>query len=110
MARVLVVDDDVLQRELLFEILHGAGHHVTTAVDGSDALHLLDLGHDLVVLDLQTPQVDGYGVLSHIRSSTRFAQTPVIVVSGMATGDWATGGRRSLPVEAHRCRRIRAHR
>lgn len=90
MAHVLVIDDDALERELLFEVLHGAGHDVVTAVDGSDGLEKLAAGPDLIVLDLMTPHVDGYDVLRAVRSNSRFAQTPVIVVSGVATGDWAT--------------------
>ena len=87
MARILVIEDDALLRELAGEILTGAGHEVITAEDGAGGLAQLD-GTDLVIMDLMIPGQDGYELLRMIRvSATR--RLPVVVVSGAATGEWS---------------------
>lgn len=64
MAHVLVVDDDPLIREMLRFVLEDAGHFVTEAGDGEEAIEALTEGSpDCVVLDLMMPRVDGFGVL-----------------------------------------------
>ncbi|MEX0658876.1 MAG: response regulator transcription factor [Egibacteraceae bacterium] len=78
-ARVLVVDDEPMVREVVTRYLEHDGHEVTVAADGSDALrHLAGGPFDLVVLDLMLPGVDGLGVLRELRARS---QTPVIVLT-----------------------------
>ena len=61
MVNILVADDDKNTRLLMKAILEGAGYHVTVAVDGQDALDVLEKEHiDLVVLDVMMPRMDGY--------------------------------------------------
>ena len=82
MATILVVDDDQDIRELIEEILEGAGHEVTLAADGQEALNKLKRrAYDLVVLDIMMPTMSGYEVLEQIRAMPSRASTPVIVVT-----------------------------
>ena len=68
-ARVLVVDDQADIRELLETILTIKGFEVATAEGGTTALQLLSNGErpDLVLLDVQMPDLDGWDTLAHIR-------------------------------------------
>jgi CheY-like chemotaxis protein len=66
--RVLVVDDQEHMRELLVETLSADGHTVDPAEDGVAALRLIDQQtYDLVVSDLQMPQVDGPKLYEEVR-------------------------------------------
>jgi DNA-binding response OmpR family regulator len=82
-ARVLVVDDEPMVREVVSRYLEHDGHEVAVAGDGGMALRLLDEQHfDLIVLDLMLPQVDGLSLLRDLRTRST---TPVIVLT--ARGD-----------------------
>jgi two-component system response regulator MtrA len=82
MATILVVDDDPDIRDLIEAILEAAGHNVTLAADGQEALSKLKRKpYDLVVLDIMMPTMSGYKVLEQIRAMPSRASTPVIVVT-----------------------------
>jgi CheY-like chemotaxis protein len=89
MARVLVVEDDADLRELCSVVLRDAGHEVVEARDGAQAFDRMKTEPSAVVLDLVMPVVDGYEFLKQLRSSSRYALVPVIVISGTATGSWS---------------------
>ena len=66
--RILVVEDEQVLREGLTDLLMGAGHDVTTASDGSEAVqHGTDECFDLVLLDLMLPKLNGIEVLTRLR-------------------------------------------
>lgn len=96
MARILVVDDDPAIRQLLTDVLEIEGHEVRTAADGADAVRALDaVRPDFVVLDVMMPQLDGYGVLRHIRGQEG-DPVPVLMLTaaaepGAAARAWADG-------------------
>ncbi|MCC2111069.1 MAG: sigma-54-dependent Fis family transcriptional regulator, partial [Hyphomicrobiales bacterium] len=79
--RILIVDDDPVQRRLLEAAITKFGYEATTAERGDEALALIDKsGHDgfsLMVLDLVMPDLDGMGVLGRLRE--RGSTLPVIV-------------------------------
>jgi len=80
-GRVLVVDDDPIQRRLLQEIVQKTGHKVKTAENGAEAIRMM-VGpgaseFDLVILDMVMPELDGLGVLTKLRAEK--ISTPVIV-------------------------------
>jgi two-component system, OmpR family, response regulator ResD len=78
-ARVLVVDDEPIVREVLQRYLARGGFEVETAADGRQALEAFEARRpDLVLLDLMLPRVDGLEVFRHIRAQ---AQSPVIMVT-----------------------------
>jgi two-component system chemotaxis sensor kinase CheA len=82
-ASVLVVDDQFIVRELERSILDAAGYRVQTACHGREALAAISDGgqFDLVVTDLQMPELDGLGLLSAIRSDPEHATLPVVIVT-----------------------------
>lgn len=81
MARILIVDDSVTIR-LTIELILKREHETITAVNGQDALEILDRRRiDLIVTDIQMPVMDGYELLQHIRSDERYHQYPVIMLS-----------------------------
>jgi len=85
-SKVLLVDDEDSLRKVMRELLERDGYVVTEARDGVQALDQVDrVGPDIIVLDLNLPGLDGYGVLSHLRSRPATANIPVIVLT--AKGD-----------------------
>ncbi len=84
--KVLLVDDEDSLRKVMKELLERDGYVVAEARDGVQALDQIDrVGPDIIVLDLNLPGLDGYGVLSHLRSRPATAAIPVIVLT--AKGD-----------------------
>ncbi|MDQ1403039.1 MAG: hypothetical protein QOG03_1355 [Actinomycetota bacterium] len=82
MARVLVVDDDPLIREMLRFVLEDAGHEVSESSDGEAALvALTEDAPDCMVLDLMMPRVDGFGVLQSMRAAGLAPSTRVVILS-----------------------------
>ena len=85
-VKVLLVDDEDSLRKVMRELLERDGYNVSEARDGVQALDQIDrVGPDIIVLDLNLPGLDGYGVLSHLRSRPATASIPVIVLT--AKGD-----------------------
>jgi len=85
-SKVLLVDDEDSLRKVMKDLLERDGYIVTEARDGVQALDQVDrVGPDIIVLDLNLPGLDGYGVLSHLRSRPATANIPVIVLT--AKGD-----------------------
>jgi CheY-like chemotaxis protein len=85
-ANVLLVDDEDQLRRVMRDLLERDGYRVVEARDGVEALDQVDRhAPDIIVLDLNLPGLDGYGVLSHLRSRSATAQIPVIVLT--ARGD-----------------------
>jgi CheY-like chemotaxis protein len=83
-GHVLVVDDNVANRELLSRRLLGQGHTVATAENGRQALEMLQRQpFDLVLLDIMMPEVDGYQVLEQLKADARLCHIPVIMISAL---------------------------
>ena len=71
--RVLVVDDDIEFRLLHAELLKGFGYAVETAANGVEALSLMSPSVDLVIMDGDMPEMDGFEVARRIRSDRNTA-------------------------------------
>lgn len=86
-SRVLVVEDSFTVRELQRSILETAGYQVVTARDGSEALRLVqrDPRIDLVITDVQMPELDGLKLTRAIRADPAHASLPIIVVTSMGS-------------------------
>ncbi len=83
---VLLVDDEDQLRRVMRDLLERDGYDVIEAADGVEALDQVDRhAPDIIVLDLNLPGLDGYGVLSHLRSRAATAEIPVVVLT--ARGD-----------------------
>ncbi len=94
--RVLVADDEPINRLLLRRILQRDGHEVHEAAQGAEALKQAQVQcYDLILLDISMPVLDGYGCTSRIRSLPGpNRQTPIIAVTGHAFEDDKTRARR----------------
>ncbi|MBL4613415.1 MAG: response regulator, partial [Magnetovibrio sp.] len=80
--RILVVDDNEMNRELLVRRLERRGFDMDTAVGGLDALEKMAVStYDLVLLDINMPDLDGIAVLEKIRKTEAPSDLPIIMVS-----------------------------
>jgi DNA-binding response OmpR family regulator len=94
-AHVLVVDDEPEIAELERYHLSRAGHRVSLAANGWEALAVArDDRPDLILLDLMLPDLDGFGVCEILRREPGTATIPVVIVSA-----WASGDSRNLGLE-----------
>jgi len=105
--RVLVVDDDPLQRKLLHLSLTNAGFRVATAPDGVAALDAARAAPpDAILSDVLMPRLDGFRLCLAVRQDPRLSRIPVVLVSGaymeMRTGSSRRG---SAPTRSSRGRR-----
>ncbi|MGH7862458.1 MAG: HD domain-containing phosphohydrolase [Candidatus Dormibacteraceae bacterium] len=82
MARVLVVDDNPLNLELMSSYLGQIGVEMVSARNGEDALRQIG-AVDLVLLDVMMPAPDGFEVCRRIRSSPKTSMLPVVMVTGL---------------------------
>ncbi|MFU8827004.1 MAG: PP2C family protein-serine/threonine phosphatase [Brevefilum sp.] len=84
MYEVLVVDDDRLIRMVMGKYLENEGHRVSFAINGREALAmLLTQAYDLVLLDIEMPEMNGYQVLERLLGDPRWRDLPVIVTSAL---------------------------
>ena len=88
--RLLVVEDDDNERELLAGLLRLHGFLVETARNGAEALDYLDAQQmpDFVLLDMQMPQTDGASTIRQIRANDRLANLKVFAVSGTSPSEF----------------------
>jgi CheY-like chemotaxis protein len=85
-GRLLIVDDDPANRELIRRIVEGEGYEIQTAKDGLDAWgKLIESLPDLIITDLGMPRMSGHELLAFTRK--KFPSLCVIVVSGEDDGD-----------------------
>jgi DNA-binding response OmpR family regulator len=84
MAKILIVDDDPENREILRARLERAGHAVSEAVNGEEGLRLIDTDRpDLVLLDVMMPKIDGWHVCRQIKSNVKTETLPVVMLTAM---------------------------
>jgi putative two-component system response regulator len=87
-GKILVVDDDAANRELLEEFLVAEGLEVVTAPDGRSSLEAFArLAPDLVLLDVNMPFVDGFEVCRRLKSNPDTRLTPVVLVTALSATD-----------------------
>jgi len=86
-ARILAVDDTPFNRRLLVRLLEGIGHEAVEAGDGREALERLRDADaqpiDLVLLDIEMPEMNGHETLAAMKADERLREVPVIVVSSV---------------------------
>jgi PleD family two-component response regulator len=83
-GRILVVDDERLNRMLLRRALEAEGHVVLEAPNGREALEVLAVEPvDVVLLDIVMPELDGYATLAAIKADGEHVHLPVIIILGV---------------------------
>ena len=84
---ILIVDDDAGALSALADILSIEGYAVQTVSNGREAFDLLRDSRPpaLIILDMLMPVMDGWQFLAEMKSDSKFANTPVVVVSGLDT-------------------------
>lgn len=81
--KIVLADDDLILRELAETKLRAAGHDVTVASNGAQALQAVSAdGADLVISDLNMPDMDGFELTKRLRADPSTRETPVIVITG----------------------------
>jgi signal transduction histidine kinase/CheY-like chemotaxis protein len=84
-ALVMIVDDDPNARDLLAATVRREGYRVIAATDGEAALALAREWHpDVITLDVLMPRMDGWTVLTALKSDSELAEIPVIIVTVLA--------------------------
>lgn len=87
---ILVVDDSPTVVKFVAFSLKNSGYQVVTACDGMDALEKLSnmpQSVDLVITDLNMPNLDGYGLISTLRDNEQHRATPIIILSSEEAED-----------------------
>jgi signal transduction histidine kinase/CheY-like chemotaxis protein/HPt (histidine-containing phosphotransfer) domain-containing protein/HAMP domain-containing protein len=89
-ARVLLAEDNEINQQIAVELLESAGATVQVAGNGRNAVEILSKGpdpapFDVVLMDLQLPEMDGYQATAKLRSDLRFQNLPIIAMTAHAT-------------------------
>jgi CheY-like chemotaxis protein len=85
MKKILIAEDNAINRELLRELLEMRGHEVFEACDGVQALTMVkEVCPDLLILDLGMPVLDGFGVIRKLRGDSDTAGLPVLAATAYA--------------------------
>jgi len=79
---ILVIDDEIAMLKILSHVL-GNSYDIITKSDGDEALYWLQQGNipDLVVLDINMPNIDGFAFIKNLRASGFFREIPIVVLS-----------------------------
>lgn len=89
-GRVLIVDDEPFNLEILSEHLHDAGYETATATDGEDAWEVLQAdrqGFDTILLDRMMPRMDGMQVLAKLKQHPDFQHIPVVMQTAVGAAE-----------------------
>ena len=89
-ARILLAEDNDINQQIAVELLQGVGATIDVANNGREAWEALSKTHDqapydLVLMDVQMPEMDGYQATAKIRSDPRFEKLPIIAMTAHAT-------------------------
>jgi two-component system sensor histidine kinase/response regulator len=89
-ARILLAEDNEINQQIAVELLEGAGATVKVANNGREAIEILSKGqepppYDLVLMDLQMPEMDGHQATAKLRADGRFGALPIIAMTAHAT-------------------------
>ncbi|MFG0249921.1 MAG: response regulator [Phycisphaeraceae bacterium JB051] len=84
MSTILIVDDDKTIRVLVTQLVNKAGHHCIAARNGKRAIEVLQDNPkvDVVITDMQMPEMHGDALVKYLRADEHFAQIPIIMISG----------------------------
>jgi two-component system chemotaxis response regulator CheY len=94
MASILAVDDSASMRQMVSFTLKSAGHQVTEAEDGVDALNKAKAASfDLVITDVNMPNMDGITLIAELRKLANFKFTPLLMLTTESASDKKMAGK-----------------
>ena len=94
MATILAVDDSASMRQMVTFTLKGAGHDVTEAVDGVEALEQAKAKKfDLVITDINMPNMDGIQLITELRGLDDYKFTPILTLTTESGADKKGAGK-----------------
>lgn len=83
--KVLIVEDNALNMRLFSDLLEASGYETLQCVDGAKAVGLaLDANPDLIIMDIQLPEVSGLDITRWLKDDERTAKIPVLAVTAFA--------------------------
>jgi two-component system sensor histidine kinase/response regulator len=90
--RVLLAEDNTINQQIAVELLEGVGVSIDVASNGREALSMLladggNTQYDVVLMDLQMPEMDGYQATARIRAAPSLAELPIIAMTAHATAE-----------------------
>lgn len=92
--RILIVDDSVSMRKMIRSALRSGSFDVVEAANGPDALSTLDRQQvDLIITDVNMPDMDGISLVRELRQRPRTKSTPILVLTTEATTEMKQAGR-----------------
>ena len=85
MPRVLLVEDNEMNRDMLSRRLTKVGYEVTMAVDGVQGVAMAQAApYDIILMDMSLPEIDGWEATRRIRATPGLAQVPIIALTAHA--------------------------
>ncbi|MGH9258629.1 MAG: response regulator [Acidimicrobiales bacterium] len=89
MARILLVEDNEMNRDMLSRRLARRGHDVAIAVDGRQGIEMARAGgYDLILMDMSLPELDGWEATRQLRADPAVPRVPIIALTAHAmSGD-----------------------
>ena len=83
--KVLSIEDNAANRKIIFDLLTSQGYEVIEACDGKEGLKKVKSEKpDLILMDVQLPEMDGFQVLKEIRKTEEIKNIPVVILSSYA--------------------------
>ncbi|MBN70610.1 MAG: two-component system response regulator [Gimesia sp.] len=87
-SRLLIIEDNPNNRYLVTFLLTKRGHEVFEAETGTSGLEMaIKINPDLILLDIQLPEVDGYTVMRHLKQHPQLKLIPIVAVTSYAMPD-----------------------
>ena len=86
--KILIVEDNADNRELLAIMLQFKGFYIVTGIDGREGLDVAESEHpDLIITDLNMPNLDGFEMIRLLREHLELSATPILVLTAYGEGD-----------------------
>ncbi len=96
MAKILIVDDSASMRNMVKVTLQSAGHQITDAADGQEALNKAKQGSfAAVITDLNMPVMDGITLIKNLRTLPSYKYTPLLLLTTESGIDKKTAGKQA---------------
>jgi len=85
MARILLVEDNEMNRDMLSRRLERKGFEIAVAVDGREGVEMAKTGeYDLILMDMSLPEIDGWEATRQLRAAPDIERTPIIALTAHA--------------------------